>query len=136
MGRPIQTLADDVAFWVAAGYDYIPLFTDLFAAPQIQDNIGVSLPNTAQLFEGRKDKRDWISSGAEVVKTWDDVERFPWPTAGDVDYSPYRQVERYLPPGMKVVVTCGHIFTTAWSLKTWTVAAMSDKIDELLERES
>ena len=116
MGRPVCTLADDVAFWAAAGYDFVVLETDLWSTPQVQASIITPLANTAGLYSSSPHERRWVATEAGVIKTRDDAERFVWPQADWFDYSPYEEVRRYLPPGMKVVASLGHIFTTAWQL--------------------
>jgi uroporphyrinogen decarboxylase len=44
------------------------------------------------------------------------VESFPWPRATDFDFIIYERAARYLPPGMKIITTTGHLFTTAWQM--------------------
>jgi len=116
LAHPIATLKDDVEFWVTAGYDFITLDTDLYAAPQIQESIVTPHKNTANAYEQRREARNWVSEDSAVIRNHADVECFPWPTADSMDYSMYTQVEEYLPPEMKVVVTFGHIYTMAWQL--------------------
>jgi uroporphyrinogen decarboxylase len=116
LGHPVRTLQDDVNFWLSAGYDFITLDTDLYAAPQVQQSIVNPHSNTANQYQVHRQDRNWVASDARVIKDWEDVERFPWPTADSLDYSMYQQIEAYLPPGMKVVVTFGHIFTMAWQM--------------------
>lgn len=116
LGRPINTLADDVAFWKAAGYDFFILDSDLWATRKVQDRIITPVANTANVYDRPEAARNWVTPEAAVVKTWEDIERFDWPKAEDIDYSQYRQVRDCLPPGMGVIATFGHIFTTAWQL--------------------
>jgi uroporphyrinogen decarboxylase len=114
--RPVQTLEDDVVFWTAAGYDFITLDSDLWATPQIQDRILTPTPDTSQTYERGSLERNWVTSEAGVIKTWEDIDSFTWPKAKDLDYSQYDEVQQYLPLGMKVLVTFGHVFTSAWQL--------------------
>jgi uroporphyrinogen decarboxylase len=116
MGRPVKTLADDVAFWQTAGFDFIALDIDLWATPQIQGNIVRPLGDTAGLYEGNRPDRNWVASDAGVVATWDQARTFPWPKASDLDYTNFEKIDRMLPRGMMVVATFGHIFTAAWQL--------------------
>lgn len=116
MGHKVVTLEDDVAFWVSAGYDFITLDTDLYASPQVQASIVNPHTNTANQYEDRRQDRNWVATGASAIKDRADMERFPWPTADSLDYSMYAEVEAFLPPGMKVIVSFGHIFTMAWQL--------------------
>jgi uroporphyrinogen decarboxylase len=116
LGHPVLSLRDDVSFWVSAGYDFIALDTDLYAAPQVQQSIVNPHSNTAIQYQDHRQDRNWVDSKASVIKNREDVEAFPWPTADSLDYSMYEEVETYLPQDMKVVVTFGHIFTMAWQL--------------------
>jgi uroporphyrinogen decarboxylase len=116
LGRPVQTLEDEVAFWLKAGYDWVCLDTDLWATPQIQGNIASPLPDTAGQYEEGRQERGWVKEQAAIIRTWEDVERFPWPRADDLDYSQYEEIKPFLPPGMKVMGSFGHVFTAAWQL--------------------
>jgi uroporphyrinogen decarboxylase len=127
--RPVQTLEDEVAFWVKAGYDWVALDTDLWATPQIQGNISSPLPDTAGVYRDGRQERGWVKEEAGIIKTWEDVESFPWPKAEDLDYSQYEKIKPYLPPGMKVMGSFGHIFTAAWQLmgfETFCLALYED----------
>lgn len=116
MGKPVVSLMDEVEFWATAGYDFVALDTDLYAAPEIQNRIVQSHTNTAEIYQSHREERNWVSSHATAIRTWDDVTSFPWPRADSLDYSVYKEISPLLPKGMKVVVTFGHLFTTAWQL--------------------
>jgi uroporphyrinogen decarboxylase len=135
LGRPIQSLKDDVEFWRVAGYDYICLDTDLWSTPQIQEKIITPLADTAMAYEGSALDRSWVAPAAGVIRSWDDLKEFPWPKADDLDYSQYVEVERYLPPGMRVLVTFGHVFTTAWQLMGFEMFCLSLYDDLALVKE-
>ncbi len=116
MGHPVTTLEEDVAFWKATGFDFIAIDTDLWSTPEIQGNIVRPLADTAGLYEHGRQDRNWVSSKASVVTTWAEVEAFSWPKASQLSCSAYDEVRAYLPQGMKVVATFGHIFTATWQL--------------------
>ncbi|MGW8250067.1 MAG: hypothetical protein ACWGO1_05450, partial [Anaerolineales bacterium] len=105
LDHPVLNLRDDVNFWVSAGYDFIALDTDLYAAPQVQQSIVSPHTNTALQYQDHRQDRNWVDSKAGVLRDWADVEAFPWPTADSIDYSIYDDVEAYLPQTMKAVVT-------------------------------
>src|SRR5512137_2532019 len=79
LGKPLVSLKDEVEFWNAAGYDFVALDTDLYADPGIQNRIVQMHANTAETYQTRRADRNWISSHATVIRTWDDVLQFPWP---------------------------------------------------------
>ncbi len=116
LGRPVGGLEDEIEFWVQAGFDYIAIDTDLYAAPAIQERIVRPLENTAHGYAGARHDRGWVGSAAAVIRSRDDIQRFGWPRAEDVDLSVYERLPSALPPSMKAVVTIGHVFTGAWQL--------------------
>ena len=115
MGYPVRTLAEQVAFWQTAGYDFVPLDNDLWATPQIRGSIASPIEDTADLYAGRAE-RGWVSEQAGIITTWDQLESYPWPRAGQLDYADLETIGHYLPANMKLIVTFGHIFTAAWQL--------------------
>ena len=115
MGYPVRTMEDEVAFWKTAGYDFVALDNDLWATPQIQGSITSPIKDTAHLYVGRAE-RGWVSEQAGIITTWDQLERYPWPKAEQLDYTNLETIGRYLPANMKLIVTFGHIFTAAWQL--------------------
>lgn len=68
LGRLVDTINDDVAFWVAVGYDFITLNTDLYAAPQILESIVAPHKNTANAYEQRREARNWVSESSVVIR--------------------------------------------------------------------
>jgi uroporphyrinogen decarboxylase len=116
MGRPVETLKDDVDFYIRAGYDYVLVDTDLYATPQIQGRIIKPHSDTAQAYDQSRPDRNWVDSKAKAIQTREDVEKFSWPTAEDVDYSVYTKIKPLLPAKMKLLVTFGHIYTMAMQL--------------------
>jgi uroporphyrinogen decarboxylase len=132
LGRPLCTVQDDIEFWQKAGYDFILIDTDLYASPQIQQAILNPHENTATLYASHRQERGWVATDAKAIRSWEDVECFPWPQASQVDFQIYADVERLLPKGMKAVVTFGHIFTAAWQLMGFEHFCVSLLEDPLL----
>jgi len=116
LGRAVRSLEDEIAFWIAAGYDFIAVDTDLYGAHAIQQGIVRPLANTAQAYAEPRHERNWVGSQAAVLRNRQDVQEFAWPKADDVDLSVYQQLPRLLPTDMKALVTLGHVFTAAWQL--------------------
>lgn len=125
LGRRLTTLKDDVEFWVQAGFDFIAIDTDLYAAPAIQDRLVRPLENTAHMYTGARHDRGWVGSAAAVIRHRDDLERFAWPRAEDIDLSVYDHLPALLPRSMKVIVTIGHVFTGAWQLMGFEAFCMT-----------
>jgi len=116
LGRPIQSLEDEVEFWWKAGYDYVPLeqgfqLTDLIRKQSMQT---IEAPYTMDREE--TSTRSWATEGKGMVLNRRDFEALPWPDPDALDYSSFERIGRLLPPKMKVVAILGKIFTSIWWL--------------------
>ncbi len=113
IGRPIITLADEVAFWYQAGYDYIKL------QPRADFNPGQLFlqdsTNTPVNLDGSI-VRKWATEGKGIITDWQSFERYQFPKESDFDYSTFEQVKSLLPEGMGVIGQYGDIFTMVWEL--------------------
>jgi uroporphyrinogen decarboxylase len=113
IGRPFQTLADDVEFWSTAGYDYIKVqpiidFNPANISPQEGKRITVEEDGTLE--------RKWATEKVGVITTFEEFERYVFPAVGQADYSRFEQVPSLLPEGMGVVGQHGDIFTMVWEM--------------------
>ncbi len=112
LGRAILSVEDDVAFMRAMGYDFI----------KIQPSINFPLNN--RLVKSRvpgltpavAPDRAWASEHSGVITSWEDFERYPWPSKSDIDYGRFEAVRRSLPEGMGVIGQYGDIFTVVWEM--------------------
>ncbi len=125
MARPLASVADDVAFWVAAGYDFIPIETDIYDLPEIQNHIHVSLEDTATEYGHHGRDRHWVTPNVRPIQTRADYGRFGWPRAGDVSFTRVEEVRHHLPAGMKMIASLGHVFTAAWQLMGFETFCLS-----------
>lgn len=96
LGRDINSAADEIEFFVRAGYDYVPVVPPFFA-PRIMRSATGSGSNLSD------DNSQWITESEGFIKTISDVEKFPWPKAEDVDFSSFREVAELLPEKMKII---------------------------------
>jgi len=99
LGREINDAADEVEFYVRAGYDFVPILPPFFAP---------RLMRTASAGHGQGPEtggadRAWITESEGIIKTLRDVETFPWPRAEDVDLSSFHEMAEILPPRMKTL---------------------------------
>lgn len=115
LGRPILSLADDVAFWEKAGYDFICLPSGILDPAQT-----TSAKRRLGARDDRYDKDgaevEWADEGRGQITCMADLEAYPWPAVQDLVPVHLTEVARFLPGGMKVVVTTGKIFTASWQL--------------------
>ena len=115
LGRPILSLADDVAFWETAGYDFICLPSGLLDPGQ---TVGADRPLGARHdgYDVEPGAVHWADEGQGQIRRLADVEAYPWPDVENLIPNHLVEVARLLPVGMKVVVTTGKVFTAAWQL--------------------
>jgi uroporphyrinogen decarboxylase len=127
LGRPINTLADEIEFWAKAGYDYVPFqagIRTLFwpgvvsTEKKAADVSGLQRRGEMHYSLYRDTGREmaWAEEGTGAIASLADFERFPWPDANQYDFSAFEEAHRLLPPGMKILVNLGCIFTSAWML--------------------
>ena len=121
LGRPISSPADEVAFWQAAGYDYVigriweppgALAPFDWSCPEV----AVSHRDTYSVYGDRQAERSWAREGKGQVTTWQEFESFPWPTADMGGHDLLTEIGNCLPPGMKLIVAEGRIFHSTWML--------------------
>ena len=55
--------------------------------------------------------RGWVDDHRGAITSWEDFERYPWPTGEEVDLWPYEYIAEHLPEGMGLVASSsGGIF--------------------------
>ena len=129
-------LKKNVDFWANAGYDYVLLSKGLLEPGHVLEGTSVNRTyNETSLYEDGIEERDWANLHESIIKTEEDFEKFNWPNPDDLDYSEYKEVEKYLPDNMKVITTSGKIFTCAWMMMGFEHFCMSLYTQpELVER--
>jgi len=126
MGRPVVSLRDEVDFAVAAGYDYV-LFEiglrPLWRSRALSGKEGAAANPVLRVERARysvindvDNERAWANEGKGVITGDKEFAEFGWPTVNDFDFSVLTDVERYLPSGMKVLVTMDGVYTPVWLL--------------------
>jgi uroporphyrinogen decarboxylase len=120
LGRPVSTLADEVAFWQLAGYDYVKL------QPEVDFNpAGMGAGLQAAYSEDGTVLRKWATATSEVIRTPEDLDRYVFPEMGDIGYSRFDRIGTFLPPGLGVVGQYGDIFTMTWEMMGFEGFSMS-----------
>jgi uroporphyrinogen decarboxylase len=136
LGRPIRTLADEVAFWATAGYDVVPLEAGLRTIidaaihhagagryessrpdhPQVAEAKAFAVERlssqnlTTQAADGSR--RTWAAEGQGFITSLADVQAFPWPDPRDLDYSTFELIGGLLPFGLGAIPFSGAIFSS------------------------
>jgi uroporphyrinogen decarboxylase len=125
LGRPVRSTQDEVEFWRTAGYDFVCIRAGVRSVVRgLHPDVKTWL--TAKY--GRGATGSWVNEDSGLIRTREDLGGFPWPRPEDLggynDYAPaggsledYLQaMERYLPPGMKLIVQLGYLFMGAWQI--------------------
>ena len=122
LGRPVQTLEDEVGFWMAAGYDFVSM----------RAGVRSVVRGYHPLVRAWQRKRDpageraggWVAEDRALIRSRREFEAFPWPSAMDLGgYPDYEDLDSHLtslgallPAGAKLLVQLGYVFMGAWQL--------------------
>lgn len=114
LGRAVKGPADDVEFWVKAGYDFVPqqigMVTTLFHESKSRGNIFEVARAKYSVLSDKEEQKLWAHEGKGVITTLEEFKAFDWPTAQYFDYSILEVLASHMPPGMKVVpYTVGYL---------------------------
>jgi uroporphyrinogen decarboxylase len=106
-------LEHEVEFACRAGYDYVTLGASMHATIT-----GTSTLVAAKYaaFGDEYQERGWANEGDGVITTAREFEGFPWPDPAEFDTTLFERATALLPPGMKVLVDHGKVFTGVWWL--------------------
>ena len=135
LGRPIRGLADEAAFWAAAGYDSFCTTCGLreiidaaihhgesgqyaaaageSAAVRAAKEFAIARLGGQRLASTLEDGvRHWAPAHAGVIATEADFDAFPWPRPEDINYTVFTEALRVLPAGMKIIPFAGAIVSS------------------------
>src|SRR5512137_1242246 len=101
LGRPVKTPEDEVAFWAAAGFDYVPIeqglqLTDVIKRQSMHEVEARYAPDTTET-----QVRSWATEGKGLITTMTEFEAFRWPDPDALDYGAFDRIGPLLPAGMK-----------------------------------
>lgn len=126
-----------IAFWRAMGYDFVR-FERGMPFKFFQNRA----PDTAS---GANKDRIWADQHQGTITTWEDFERYHWPTLADTDFFAVEYINAHLPEGMGLI-SChaGGMFEHLSYIMSYEglclalyeqpdlVQALSDKLGELM----
>ncbi len=92
---PRQRCREMAELYLRLGYDYMPAGCN-FGFPYRT----VTAADTARLSRG---ERAWVDESHGAIETWEDFERYAWPTPTDESYAPIDDAAQALPEGMKLI---------------------------------
>jgi len=117
LGRPIRTELDEVSFWVQAGYDYVPIAAGLLKVGGVLSGEATRVKEHGYSVYGDTQREvTWAAEGEGVIRSWTELEAFPWPDKADLSLDHVERVVAAVPEGMGVIVVIGKIFTPTWML--------------------
>ncbi len=125
LGRSIadDPLAGQIEFWYRAGYDFVEVWPG-YSFPS------ASMPakDTAPVGSG---VRNWQVERDSVIRNWEDVERYPWPTVPSVDFSGMERAAKLAPEGMMIIPNTAGVFEhTSWLMGVESLCyALTDERD-------
>lgn len=88
-----------IALWQRLGYDFVR-FERALAFPVKQMVEPDPVP-------GSDKQRAWADEHEGSIRTWDDFERYPWPTVEQMDFFPFEYLNAHLPEGMGLMSSHG-----------------------------
>lgn len=135
VGRPLDGVADEIAFMRSMGYD----FTKLQPVYEFEKERQQRRTGAGKQRDAAGADRAWASEHEGIVRTWEEFERYDWPTRADVSYRNFETAARILPDGMKIIGQYGDIFTSTWEMMGFETFAAAmyeepDLVDAILAK--
>jgi uroporphyrinogen decarboxylase len=131
----LRSVDQTIQFCLQNGWDYVWCFSTI----PFKGSMFRPADNTSPEVQGGR--RYWINDSRGPISSWDDLERYPWPTdVRRINLLPHVTAQR-VPEGMKVMVIPGGVFE--WS--TWLMGLVPfcyalvdqpDLVDTVIERVS
>lgn len=117
LGKPIRTEADEVSFWVQAGYDYVPIAAGLLKVGGVLSGEATRVKEHGYSVYGDTQREvTWAAEGEGVIRSRAELEVFPWPDKADLSLDHVERIVAAVPERMGVIVVIGKIFTPTWML--------------------
>ncbi len=121
LGRPVQSLRDEVDFWRVAGYDFVSIRAG------VRSVVRGYHPAVRAWRAARGEARvagGWVAEEAALIRDRREFDEFPWPSPDELGgYPDYEGLDEHLatltdllPAGMKLLVQIGYGFMGAWQL--------------------
>jgi uroporphyrinogen decarboxylase len=88
-----------IAFWYRLGYDFVRF------------EAALGFPSHSLIGDdptrGPEGKRGWVDQHHGAIASWEDFERYPWPTVEGMDFFPFEYLATHLPEGMGLLLSHG-----------------------------
>jgi uroporphyrinogen decarboxylase len=118
LGKPVDSVANEVEFWCDAGYEYVPVVTSVFGFMGDGGDTEITQEHIFQYskYSSIPQKRRWAKEGRGVISTNTEFHDFPWPDPEAIDLSSYLQARKSLPNGIGIVGVIPRLFVAVWML--------------------
>ena len=116
MGRPVKDLKTLVEFWTTTGHDYVPLTAGILEPVKPIEGASRKTESYQTQYEDSNPEREWAIEGSGVITSMEEFERYPWPAIEDMPLGKFKEDGHCLPPGMRVILVLGKIYTPVWML--------------------
>lgn len=131
----------EIGFWQEAGYDYVPI--ELSLRRHGQSIVGtpwaVARENLFLDYTKKSGNRGWIEKVRGIISGTSSLEKFPWPAAEEIDYTPLERADALVPESLGVIVQPGRMFQGVWALmgfEAFCIALYTDSglVEEMFRR--
>jgi len=97
-----EAIRNYIECWYRLGYDFVRLSGDF--------RFSAGLTFTSKLRKGKdtaflsRGERNWMEEGKGVITSWQEFEKYPWPSLDRINLWPFEFVSKNLPEGMGIFV--------------------------------
>ncbi|OGP57031.1 MAG: hypothetical protein A2V67_00570 [Deltaproteobacteria bacterium RBG_13_61_14] len=126
-------VSQTIRFCCLTGWDYAFAFS---AIPFKGVSVQISENTSSEVEDG---KRGWLNDNQGPIMSWDDFERYPWPSNIKAINAVSRTMAKRVPDGMKVMVIPGGVFEwTTWLMGlvpfSYALADQPDLVDAVIDK--
>ncbi len=125
LGREPRTIDDEAAFFLAAGYDFVPVLfgVRLTLVERALDGHAAGGPQPMRRADAHysanqpeTSTRLWAEEGVGLIRDRASLENFDWPDPDAYNYADIARLAQVIPAEAKVIPVVGYIFAAAWML--------------------
>lgn len=91
-----------IELWYKFGYDYIRVEGDEFLIGRGRESFFPGNWETTGNSIERGDSRSWANENEGLINSWEDFEKYPWPSVEEIPLWPYEYLSKNLPEGMGI----------------------------------
>lgn len=88
-----------VELWYRMGYDFVR-YEESLPLPDRRNAVADTAPGSTK-------QREWTDEHHGVIETWEDFEKYPWPSVSEYDFSSFDYLDARVPEGMGIVLSHG-----------------------------